>query len=81
MTDKPEEKKMKTDTVRQMLNVDDVLALVPVSRRTLLRWERKKRFPVARYIGNRKVWFADELGAWQDDTPVRGQPGPRHRKR
>jgi predicted DNA-binding transcriptional regulator AlpA len=49
-----------------MMTVDEVLAIVPVSRSTLFRMERLKRFPRAHQIADRrKIWFADEVAAWQ----------------
>lgn len=69
---------------RRMLNERQVLALVPVSRTTLFRLERKNRFPRSTYISpNRRVWFEDEIVAWQDGVdefnPSRGRGnGRRH---
>lgn len=74
----PGRKKMMTDTVRKMLGVEEVLALIPVSRTTLFRMEREKKFPAGHLIRGRKIWFSDELVAWQDDLPI---SGPRVRRR
>jgi predicted DNA-binding transcriptional regulator AlpA len=50
-----------------MLNEAQVLAIVPVSRTTLYRMERSGRFPKGTYISpNRRVWFEDEIIAWQE---------------
>lgn len=52
---------------RRMLNEAQVLAIVPVSRTTLYRMERSGRFPKGTYISpNRRVWFEDEIIAWQE---------------
>jgi len=51
---------------RRMLNEAQVLAIVPVSRTTLYRLERSGRFPKSTYISpNRRVWYEDEIIAWQ----------------
>jgi prophage regulatory protein len=70
---------------RRMLNEAQVLAIVPVSRSTLFRMEKAGRFPRSTYISpNRRVWFADEIIAWQEAVdefdPKRGRgKGRRHR--
>ena len=52
---------------RRMLNEKQVLEIVPVSRTTLFRMEKTGRFPRSTYISpNRRVWFADEIIAWQN---------------
>jgi prophage regulatory protein len=61
-----------------------VLALVPVSRTTLFRLEKKGRFPRSTYISpNRRVWFEDQVVAWQNAVdeldPNRGRGKGRRR--
>jgi prophage regulatory protein len=52
---------------RDMLNEQQVLAIVPVSRSTLLRMEKQGKFPRSTYISpNRRVWFDDEIIKWQN---------------
>jgi prophage regulatory protein len=52
---------------RRMLNEKQVLAITPVSRTTLYRMEKAGRFPRSTYISpNRRVWFEDEIIAWQN---------------
>jgi prophage regulatory protein len=52
---------------RVMLNEDQVLRIVPISRTTLYRMEKAGRFPRSTYISpNRRVWFEDEIVAWQN---------------
>lgn len=59
MSDAPE--------VRGMLTAEQVLALIPVSRTTLFRLERDKVFPQGQPVtAHRKLWFADEVIAWQN---------------
>ncbi len=77
--------------VRNMLTIEQVLRIIPVSRTTLQVMENQGRFPKGYFIsGNRKVWFADEIAAWQNSLPEvavkyrrgnaagnRGRPRPR----
>ena len=52
---------------RRMLNEKQVLEIVPVGRTTLYRMEKTGRFPRSTYISpNRRVWFEDEIVAWQN---------------
>jgi prophage regulatory protein len=52
---------------RRMLSEKQVLAIVPVGRTTLYRMEKAGRFPRSTYISpNRRVWFEDEIVAWQN---------------
>jgi prophage regulatory protein len=54
------------EKVREMLTAEQVLALIPVSRTTLFRMERSKTFPAGQAIvPHRKLWFQDEVIAWQ----------------
>jgi prophage regulatory protein len=53
--------------LRRMLNEKQVLEIVPVGRTTLYRMEKTGRFPKSTYISpNRRVWFEDEIIAWQN---------------
>jgi prophage regulatory protein len=52
---------------RRMLSEAQVLEIVPISRTTLYRMEKAGRFPRSIYISpNRRVWFEDEIVAWQN---------------
>jgi len=67
-----------------MLNEEQVLADIPVSRTTLYRMEKAGRFPKSTYISpNRKVWFEDQIVAWQNTVdafdPKRGRGKGRRR--
>jgi prophage regulatory protein len=69
---------------RRMLNEAQVLQIVPVSRTTLYRMEQTGRFPKSTYISpNRRVWFEDEIVAWQNAVdefnPNRGRGKGRRR--
>jgi prophage regulatory protein len=51
---------------RKMLNLKQVLAIVPFSRSTIYREMEEGRFPKAREIAPRRIaWYEDELKAWQ----------------
>ena len=63
---------------RRMLSEKQVLEIVPVGRTTLYRMEKTGRFPKSTYISpNRRVWFEDEIIAWQkavdEFDPKRGR--------
>jgi predicted DNA-binding transcriptional regulator AlpA len=52
---------------RRLLNEKQILQIIPVGRTTLYRMEKAGRFPKSTYISpNRRVWFADEIIAWQN---------------
>jgi len=52
---------------RRMLNEKQVLEIVPVGRSTLWRMEKAGKFPKAKHIAtNRRIWFEDEVTAWQN---------------
>ena len=52
---------------RRMLSEKQVLEIVPISRTTLFRMEKAGQFPKSTYISpNRRVWFADQIIAWQN---------------
>ncbi len=75
---------MTSDEPRRMLNEEQVLAIVPISRTTLYRMEKANRFPKGTYISpNRRVWYSDEMAAWQravdEFNPTRGRGNGRHR--
>jgi len=56
------------EKVREMLTAEQVLAMIPVSRTTLFRLERDKLFPQGQAVTpHRKLWFKDEVIAWQKD--------------
>lgn len=70
---------------RRMLNEAEVLELIPVSRTTLHRMTKDGRFPKATYVSaNRRLWFADEIEAWQagvdEFNPERGRGKGRRRR-
>jgi prophage regulatory protein len=53
--------------LRRMLSEAELLAMIPISRTTLFRLERAGKFPKSTYISpNRRIWFLDEVRAWQN---------------
>jgi predicted DNA-binding transcriptional regulator AlpA len=67
-------------TPRRMLDIDQVLAIVPVSKATLFRMQADGRFPRSRPISpNRNIWYEDEIVDWQNSLPEYIRP-PRRRK-
>jgi predicted DNA-binding transcriptional regulator AlpA len=71
---------------RRMLSEKQVLEIIPVGRTTLYRMEKTGRFPRSTYISpNRRVWFEDEIIAWQNAVdefnPNRGRGKGRPRDR
>jgi prophage regulatory protein len=79
-----EDRSPDTSVPRRMLCESQILEIVPVSRTTLFRMEKAGRFPRSTYISpNRRVWFLDEVVAWQNAVdefnPARGRgKGRRH---
>lgn len=66
---------------RRMLNIDQVLGLVPVGRTTLFRMERDGKFPPSRYVSaNRRFWYEDDVAAWQRALPDNARIGRRPRR-
>jgi prophage regulatory protein len=70
------------ETVRRMMNEQQVLEIIPFGRSTLLRQEREGKFPKSTYISpNRRVWYEDEIAHWQktvdEFNPNRGR-GKKH---
>ena len=70
---------------RRMLSEKQVLENIPIGRTTLYRMEKAGRFPKSTYISpNRRVWFEDEIIAWQnavDEFDPRRRRGKGRRQR
>jgi prophage regulatory protein len=82
---KPREADAEESGLRRMLSEAEVLAMIPVSRTTLFRMEKAGRFPRSTYISpNRRIWFLDEVRAWQNAVnefdPARGRGKGRRRR-
>ncbi|MBB4261411.1 AlpA family transcriptional regulator [Bradyrhizobium sp. CIR3A] len=75
--------------LRRMLTEQAVLEEIPISRTTLYRLERAGKFPRSVYVSpNRRLWFRDEVAAWQaaindndQRNPKRGRGKGRRRRR
>jgi prophage regulatory protein len=56
---------------RRMLNIEEVLKLVPVGKSTLLRMIKRGEFPSGNFISpNRRVWYEDAILLWQGSLPA-----------
>lgn len=72
----PTESVEEADLPRRMLNITQVLELVPVSRTTLFKMEGQGTFPASTYISpNRRCWYADEVARWQKTLPNNSRLG------
>ena len=70
---------------RRMLNEKQVLDIVPLSRTSIYRLEKAGKFPRSTYISaNRRIWYEDEIIAWQravdEFNPNRGRGKGRRRR-
>jgi predicted DNA-binding transcriptional regulator AlpA len=67
--------------VRRMLTLEEVLEIVRVHRTTLFRMKKLGHFPASVYISeNRRMWFEDEVIAWQKALPTNVRRETRRRK-
>jgi prophage regulatory protein len=65
--------------LRTMLSLEQLLKIVPLSAVSIWRLERRNAFPRGSYISaNRKVWFLDEIIAWQSEVDGRGRGRRNH---
>jgi prophage regulatory protein len=61
---------------RKMLNLQEVLDIVPVGRSTLFRMMQLGHFPRGHFISpNRRFWYADEVELWQGNLPAETKRG------
>ena len=52
---------------RRMLSEKQLLVIVPLSRTSIYRLEKAGKFPRSTYISaNRRIWYEDEIVAWQN---------------
>jgi prophage regulatory protein len=57
-----------TEKVREMLTMEQVLAMIPFDRVYLFRLEKERLFPKAHFVTPKKrLWFKDEVIQWQHD--------------
>ncbi|MBR0778730.1 AlpA family phage regulatory protein [Bradyrhizobium diazoefficiens] len=67
---------------RRMLNEQQVLDLIPISRATLYRMIKDKKFPGGTFISpHRRVWYEDEIIAWQEAVDGFNLRGKHRRQR
>lgn len=64
----------------QMLRIERVLELFPVSRVHLWRMVRDGKFPAPRKLGNTSLWSATELRRWFDDPKPSKVEAPSRRR-
>jgi predicted DNA-binding transcriptional regulator AlpA len=70
-----------TEQLRRMLDIDQVMEIVPVSRTTIFRMERDQTFPASHAISpKRRAWYEDEVLAWQRSLPVNNRISRRSRR-
>ena len=64
---------------KQMLDINGVLEIVPLSRTTIYRMEKDGTFPASHYISqNRRIWYLSEIERW---LKSRSTENPRRKKR
>lgn len=51
-----------------LLAWEDLKPFLPFSRRTLFSMISAGRFPTGALLGNRRVWRAEDIAQWLDDT-------------
>lgn len=50
---------------RRRLKIGGVEERTGVHRQTIWRWYRAGAFPRPHYLGSERVWFEDEIEAWE----------------
>jgi predicted DNA-binding transcriptional regulator AlpA len=61
-----------TSGPRKMLTIDEVVSIVPVTKKTIYQMQRDGRFPRSHPLfpgakgPQRRFWYADEIRAWQN---------------
>lgn len=57
--------------MRSMLDLEQVLQIVPISKSTLIRRLAAGAFPPGHFISpNRRVWYEEDIIKWQDSLNV-----------
>jgi hypothetical protein len=75
----PEDRAPAEARPRQMLTEKQVIGLMPMARSTLWKAEAAQKFPKGVYVLGRKLYYADEVAAFQ--IASEGQPGGRRNQR
>lgn len=73
------------DDIEPMITEEELLKLVPVSRSTLHRLQKEKKFPKGKYVSpNRKLYVRADVAQWQravdEFNPARGRGKGRRRR-
>jgi predicted DNA-binding transcriptional regulator AlpA len=55
---------------RRLLTKREMLARVRVSYPTIWKWMRENKFPRARIVANKSMWFESEVDAWISALPM-----------
>jgi len=55
----------------RLIEIDEVLQLVPTSRNTILRWRRAGMFPQPIVVGIRRFWSTREIAVWIEQQRAR----------
>ena len=69
----------RTNDDLRMLRIDQVLELFPISRVSLYRLIREKKFPAPEKFGGISVWWHSDIKSWADER--RKVKPARHPKR
>jgi prophage regulatory protein len=60
--------------LRVMLSEEQLLRIVPLSKVSIWRLEKRGTFPKSTFISaNRRIWWADEIVAWQAEVNGRAR--------
>jgi prophage regulatory protein len=55
---------------RRVIEIDEVLSMVPLSKASVYRMQKAGTFPKSRAIGaNRSAWFVDDIESWLEALP------------
>jgi predicted DNA-binding transcriptional regulator AlpA len=63
------------DVGLRLLSKPEVLAITGTSFPTLWQWMRDGKFPRARIVGGRSMWFSQDIETWLADLKVRPWKG------
>lgn len=62
---------------RYRLGISALEERLGVSRRTISRWTRSGHLPPPHYLGTHRLWFSDEIEAWERQR-MSGYPATRY---
>lgn len=61
-------KKQTTTADMELLNIDDVLGIVKITRNQVYRLMKEKKFPLNIKIGSRSFWIKTEIEEYLEDA-------------